>query len=136
VLELKEQFGTWQIPWGDLNRYQRLTGNVKETYDDAGPSLPVSYTAATWGCLPSFVSRVMPGTKKRYGYSGNSFICAVEFGPRIKAKSLLAGGVSKNPSSPHFDDQADMYSKGRFKDVLFYREDVLKQVEKRYRPGE
>ena len=136
VLELKEKFGTWQIPWGDINRYQRLTGNVKETYDDARPSLSVGFTAATWGCLPSFVSRVMPLTKKRYGYSGNSFICAVEFGQKIKAKSLLAGGVSKDPASPHFGDQADMYSKGRFKDVLFYREDVLKQAEKRYRPGE
>jgi acyl-homoserine lactone acylase PvdQ len=135
VMDLTERFGTWKMPWGDINRYQRLTGNIKETYDDAKPSLPVGFASATWGCLPSFVSRPMPGTKKRYGTNGNSFICAVEFGPRIKAKSLLAGGVNSIPSSPHFGDQAEMYTKGKFKDVLFYKEDVLKNAERTYIPG-
>ena len=74
--------------------------------------------------------------KKRYGYNGNSFICAVEFGKKVKAKSLLAGGQSGNPASKHFSDQAEMYTKGIFKDVLFYKEDVLKHVERQYRPGE
>jgi acyl-homoserine lactone acylase PvdQ len=78
----------------------------------------------------------MPGTKKRYGTNGNSFICAVEFGPRIKAKSLLAGGVNSLPSSPHFNDQGEMYTKGKFKDVLFYKEDVLKNAERTYLPGQ
>ena len=78
----------------------------------------------------------MEGTNKRYGFGGNSFICIVEFGPRIRAKSLLAGGVNNNPASPHFNDQAEMYSQGRFKEVLFYREDVEKQAEKTYRPGQ
>ena len=136
VMELREKFGKWQIPWGEINRYQRLTGNVREVFDDQKTSLPVGFTSATWGCLPSYVSRPMQGTKKRYGVSGNSFVCAVEFGPRIKAKSLLAGGVSKYPSSPHFADQAEMYAKGIFKDVLFYREDVLKYAERSYHPGE
>jgi acyl-homoserine lactone acylase PvdQ len=135
VMDLTERFGTWKMPWGEINRYQRLTGNIKETYDDAKPSLPVGFASATWGCLPSFVSRPMPGTKKRYGTNGNSFICAVEFGPRIKAKSLLAGGVNSIPASPHFNDQAEMYTKGKFKDVLFYKEDVLKNAERTYLPG-
>jgi acyl-homoserine lactone acylase PvdQ len=78
----------------------------------------------------------MQGTKLRYGNSGNSFICAIEFGKRIKAKSLLAGGESGDPSSKHFTDQAEMYTKGQFKEVLFYKEDVLKHVEKKYHPGE
>jgi len=136
IMDLTERLGTWKIPWGEINRYQRLTGNIKETYDDAKPSLPVGFASATWGCLPSYVSRPMPGTKKRYGTNGNSFICAVEFGPRIKAKSLLAGGVNSIPGSPHFGDQAEMYTKGKFKDVLFYREDVLKNAERTYIPGQ
>ena len=57
VMDLTERFGTWKIPWGEINRYQRLTGNVRETYDDAKPSLPVGFASATWGCLPSYVSR-------------------------------------------------------------------------------
>lgn len=135
VQDLTERFGTWKMPWGEINRYQRLTGNIKETYDDAKPSLPVGFASATWGCLPSYVSQPMPGTKKRYGTNGNSFICVVEFGPRIKAKSLLAGGVNSMPSSLHFGDQAEMYTKGKFKDVLFYKEDVLKNAERTYIPG-
>ena len=134
--ELKAQFGTWQVSWGSYNRYQRLTGDIREIYDDRKPSLPVAFTASTWGCLPAYVSRKMPGTLKRYGVSGNSFVCAVEFGPRIRARSVLAGGVSNDPTSRHFSDQAAMYTEGRFKEVLFYREDVLAASEKRYKPGE
>ncbi len=135
LLDLKERFGTWVMPWGEINRYQRLTGQIRETYDDAKPSLPVPFAASTWGSLPAFASRRMEGTKKRYGFGGNSFICVVEFGDRVRAKSLLAGGTSNDPASPHFGDQAEMYTKGLFKDVLFYREDVEKQAERSYHPG-
>jgi len=136
VNDLTGKFGKWQIAWGEINRYQRLTGNLTETFDDSKPSLPDGFAASTWGCIPSFVSRTYPGTKKRYGYNGNSFICAVEFGKRIKAKSLLTGGESGDPSSRHFGDQAEMYTRGRFKEVLFYKEDILQHVEKSYHPGE
>ncbi|WP_425476334.1 penicillin acylase family protein [Paraflavitalea speifideaquila] len=54
----------------------------------------------------------------------------------MKAKSLLAGGNSSDPNSPHFADQADRYTKGQFKDVLFYKADVLKHAEKTYHPGQ
>jgi acyl-homoserine-lactone acylase len=92
-------------------------------------------SSSTWGCLPSFESRSFPPTKKRYGISGNSFICAVEFGKKIQAKSLLTGGESGHPDSKHFTDQAAMYTRGQFKDVLFYKEDVLQHAEKTYHPG-
>jgi acyl-homoserine lactone acylase PvdQ len=136
ITDLEKKFGKWQMPWGEINRYQRLTGNTTETYDDTKTSIASGFTASTWGCLASFVSRTFPGTNKRYGVSGNSFICAIEFGKKVKAKSLLAGGVNGDPSSRHFTDQAEMYTKGKFKDVLFYKEDVLKHVERNYHPGE
>ena len=136
VNEIKNRFGKWQMPWGEVNRFQRRTGNLQQEYNDKEPSIPVAFTSATWGQLPSYNSRSYPSTNKRYGVSGNSFVCAVEFGKTIKAKSLLAGGVSGNPASKHFNDQAMMYAKGEFKDVLFYKEDVLKHVERRYHPGE
>ncbi|WP_431218001.1 penicillin acylase family protein [Puia sp. P3] len=135
VSELKKQYGTWKINWGDRCRYQRLTGKITETYDDARPSVAVGLVASSFGALPSYVSRVMPNTKKRYGYSGNSFIAAVEFGKKVKAKTIVTGGESSDPASPHFSDQATMYLFGVFKDVLFYKEDVLKNVEKKYQPG-
>jgi hypothetical protein len=135
VNELKSKFGTWQKPWGELNRFQRLTGEFQEKYDDTQASLPVGFASALWGSLPSYNSRYY-GTQNRYGLGGNSFVCAVEFGKKIKAKSLLAGGNSGNKNSKHFTDQALMYTQGKFKDVLFYKEDVLKNVERRYRVGE
>lgn len=133
--DMRGRFGKWDVSWGEINRYQRLTGRLSEIYDDEKPSTPARFAAATWGALPSYVSQTMIGSKKRYGYSGNSFICAVEFGEKVKAKSLLAGGNSNNPSSPHFGDQAAMYAGGKFKELLFYREDVLKYAEKTYKPG-
>ena len=136
INDLQDKFGKWQIPWGEINRFQRISSDINHKFDDKQPSVPVAFVSATWGMLPSYTSRPFPGTKKKYGVHGNSFICAVEFGKKIKAKSLLAGGQSGNEKSKHFFDQGEMYSKGIFKDVLFYKEDVLKHVEKTYHPGE
>ena len=136
VKQLKQKFGTWEIPWGDINRYQRISDELVQQFDDNKPSYPVPFASALWGMLPSYNSGPFPGTKKRYGYHGNSFVCAVEFGEKIKAKSLLAGGNSGDPNSKHFTDQLEMYTKGQFKDVLFYKEEVLKHAERTYHPGE
>jgi acyl-homoserine-lactone acylase len=136
IKELKTNFGKWQVAWGEINRFQRIANDIEYKFDDSKPSLPDGFASATWGMLPSYSSKAFPGTKKRYGYHGNSFICAVEFGKKLKAKSLLAGGESGDVNSKHFFDQGLMYCKGQFKDVLFYKEDVLKHVEKKYHPGE
>lgn len=136
VNELKTKFGTWQVAWGDLNRFQRITGDIQQQYADNQASTSVGFASALWGCIPSYNSKYYPNTKKRYGVGGNSFVCAVEFGPRIKAKSILAGGESGDPSSKHFNDQLTMYTKGQFKEVLFYKEDVVKNMERTYHPGE
>lgn len=136
VQELTERFGTWNIAWGYINRFQRISESIDNHFDDNEASYPVAYASATWGMLPSYNSRSFPGTAKRYGVHGNSFVCAVEFGKKIKAKSLLAGGVSGHKSSPHFFDQGQMFASGAFKDVLFYREDVEKHAERKYHPGE
>ncbi len=136
VLDLESRFGRWQLPWGEINRFQRLTGSLQPDYKDDKPSIPVGFASGTWGMLPSYTSRTFPGTNKRYGVHGNSFVCAVEFGTKVKAKALLAGGQSGDPASKHFKDQATLYSTGTFRDVLFYKEDVLKAVERQYHPGE
>lgn len=136
VNELENKYGRWQIPWGRINRFQRISSDIDNKFDDSRPSIPVGFVSSTWGMLPSYTSRTFPGTVKRYGVNGNSFICAVEFGKKIKAKSLLAGGQSGDEHSKHFFDQGLMYSKGIFKDVLFYKEDVMKHQERSYHPGE
>ena len=133
--ELTRDFGTWKVGWGDINRFQRLTGKIKETFDDQQPSLPVAFTSSHWGSLAAFGARTYPGTKKRYGSVGNSFVAVVEFGPRLKARSIVTGGQSSNPKSPHFMDQGKMYTEGKFKDVLFYPEDYRNGANRTYQPG-
>jgi len=132
---LQTRYGDWHIKWGDINRYQRPANGI---FDDNAPSIPVGQVSATFGELPSFVSRAGNNTKKRYGSSGNSFIAAVDFGPngKVTARSIMTGGQSTDPKSPHFTDQAEGYINGKFKDVLFYKADVLKHAEKTYHPGE
>ena len=134
--DLTRDFGTWKMPWGDINRFQRLTGRIEESYDDQKASLPVAFTSSAWGSLASFKAQAYPGTKKRYGTVGNSFVAVVDFGPRIVARSVVTGGQSSRPGLTHFTDQADLYCNGRFKEVRFYPEDVKAHAEKTYRPGE
>ncbi|MDH5346067.1 MAG: penicillin acylase family protein, partial [Gammaproteobacteria bacterium] len=135
VDELVASFGRWDIPWGEVNRFQRLSGDIDLGYDDDEPSLPVGMASAAWGALASFGASADENTKRIYGRSGNSFVAVVEFGDKVRAKSLLAGGQSGNPASPHFDDQAERYADAAFKDVAFYREDVEARAERTYHPG-
>jgi acyl-homoserine-lactone acylase len=132
--KLRRDFGRWQIPWGEINRYQRLTNDVVQPFDDAKPSLPVGFAPAQWGALASFDSSKPRSTRKIYGSEGNSFVAAVEFGPTIHAKAIMSGGESGDPASPHFNDQALMFSQGRFRDVLFSSEDVRAHAERSYHP--
>lgn len=135
IADLKTKFGSWKTPWGQINRYQRTTGELNEKFDDSKPSLPSGMASSTWGSVPAFEGTRFPNTKLRYGTRGNSFIAAIEFGEKVTAKSVLTGGEKNDPRSKHFTDQASMYLEGRFKDVLFYKEDVMKHVELTYHPG-
>ncbi|MEW6371703.1 MAG: penicillin acylase family protein [Pseudomonadota bacterium] len=134
--KLTRDFGAWQTPWGEINRFQRISGDIDQQYDDSKPSYPVAFTSAHWGSLASFGMVAKQKTRRIYGDRGNSFVAAVEFGPKVRAKSILAGGQSGNPASKHFADQAEMYSRGEFKDVLFYKEDIEKALERKYHPGQ
>lgn len=133
--KLTADFGTWKTPWGDINRFQRLTGDIVHPFTDAGPSLPVGFTSATWGSLASFGARPYKGSKKIYGTSGNSFVAVIEFGKTVRAKAVSAGGESGDPSSPHFNDQAKRYSAGDLREVYFYRSQLKGHTERTYQPG-
>ncbi len=134
--KLSADFGKWQTPWGDINRYQRLTSDIVQKFDDGAPSVPVGFTSARWGSLASFGARTYPGTKKMYGTSGNSFVAVVEFGDQVRAKAITAGGQSGSPASTHFGDQATRYSTGDLRDVYFHRAQLDGHVERQYRPGQ
>lgn len=136
VAKLESDFGTWNTPWGEINRFQRLSGDINHVFDDSQPSLPVGMASGLWGALAAYGQRGNVTTKRIYGTRGNSFVAAVEFGDKVRAKSLLAGGQSGDPTSPHFYDQAERYANHQFKDVPYYREDVEARAVRHYHPGE
>ncbi len=129
-------FGSWRTPWGEINRFQRLTGDIVHPFDDRKPSIPVGFTSGNWGSLASFGARPTRTTKKWYGTSGNSFVAVVEFGKTVRAKAVTAGGESGDPKSPHFNDQAERYSTGSLRDVYFYPAQLKGRTKRTYRPGE
>ncbi len=133
---LQKDFGDWKTAWGDINRFQRLTGDIVQPFNDAKESIPVGFTSAIWGSLASFGARPYAGSKKWYGTSGNSFVAIVEFGERVRAIAVTAGGESGSPASKHFNDQAERYARGDLREVYFYREQLQGHTERQYHPGE
>lgn len=131
---LVEDFGSWRVAWGQINRLQRNDGAIVQTFDDAKPSIAVPFTASQWGSLAAFGAKRYPGTKRYYGTLGNSFVAAVEFGPRVRARAVSVGGESSDPTSKHFTDQSERYAKGDLRPVYFYPEELEGHVERRYRP--
>ncbi|MFT6897686.1 MAG: acyl-homoserine-lactone acylase [Paraglaciecola sp.] len=134
--KLIADFGTVETTWGEINRFQRLTGDVVQPFDDGAPSIPVGFTSARWGSLAAFGQRTFNDTKRIYGTRGNSFVAVVEFGDKVKAKAITAGGQSGDPANPHFNDQAPLYAAGKLRDVYFYPQDIEKNAERKYHPGE
>ncbi len=135
VSRLDDDFGSWRTPWGEINRFQRLTGDPVQAFSDSAPSIPVGFTSGAWGSLASFGARRYPGTKRFYGTSGNSFVAVVEFGRRVRARAVTAGGESGDPASPHFNDQAERYATGALRDVYFYPAEISAHADRTYRPG-
>jgi acyl-homoserine-lactone acylase len=136
IAYLNRDFGRWQVPWGEINRFQRISPAIHPTYSDSAPSIPVPFAEARYGSLASIRSEPRAGTKRWYGDYGNSFVAVVEFGPRVRAVAVTAGGESGDPASPYFDDQAARYAAGELREVYFYPDALQGHIERKYRPGE
>ncbi|MEO8679995.1 MAG: penicillin acylase family protein [Vicinamibacterales bacterium] len=134
--KLAADFDKWNTPWGDVNRFQRVKNTIAPEFDDAAPSIPVMFASARWGSLASFGARAYKNTKKWYGSSGNSFIAAVEFGDKVRARAVTAGGESGQVGAKHFNDQAERYATGNLREVYFYPEQLTGHTEKTYHPGQ
>ena len=133
--KLAADFGSWKTPWGNINRFQRLTCDIVQPFTDAEPSIPVGFTSSRWGSLASFGARPYPGTKKWYGTSGNSFVSVIEFGDSVHAIAVTAGGESGHPASPHFNDEAERYATGNLRTVYFYPSQLAGHTQRSYTPG-
>ena len=134
--KIAADFGKWETPWGEINRFQRLTGDIVQPFNDDAPSIPVGFTSGNWGSLASFGAAPTSRTKKWYGTSGNSFVAVVEFGKdQVRARAVTAGGESGDPKSPHFNDEALRYSTGDLREVYFYPAQLKNHTQREYIPG-
>lgn len=134
--KLKADFGAWQTPWGHINRYQRITSDIKPHFDDSKFSIPIPFTSSRWGSLASFGARPYSNTKKWYGNSGNSFVSVIEFGPKVKAWAVKVGGNGNKLALPHFKDQESLYAMGNLRTVYYYKSQLKNHVDREYHPGE
>jgi penicillin amidase len=133
---LEAAFGTWRVPWGEVNRLQRVhSSGTQEQFSDARPSVPVPGAPSFTGTILTFGTREAPGQKRMYGTVGDTYVSVVEFGKRPEARSLLVLGESADPASPHYVDQAELYSTQRFKPAWFELGDIKKHVERKYQPA-
>jgi acyl-homoserine-lactone acylase len=136
VDRLNADFGDWQTPWGQINRFQRISAAIEPHFDDSLPSIAIPFTTSRWGSLAASWARPYPNTKKWYGTGGNSFVAIVDFGPKkIRAWAVRVGGESDHPSSPHFKDQATRYAQGNLRVVYYYRSQLKGHIERQYHPG-
>jgi acyl-homoserine-lactone acylase len=136
VARLQQEVGSWGVAGGEVNRFQRNDGAIDQVFDDAKPSTPVPFVSSRWGSLASFGAHRWPGTKRYYGTSGNSFVAVVEFGDKVRARAVTAGGESGHPDSPHFKDEAERYASGNLREVYYWPEQRRGHLERTYHPGE
>ena len=133
---LEHDFGSWRVAWGKVNRFQRISAAIEGVFDDHKPSIPIGFTSNRWGSLASFGAAQKPGTTRWYGTNGNSFVAVVEFRrDGVRARAVTAGGESGNPTSPHFDDEAQRYASGNLRDVYFYPAQLKGHTQRLYYPG-
>ncbi len=124
VERLESGWGTWEVPWGEINRIQRPDAAGELPFSDTLPSLPVAGAPGWLGSVFVFHAEPADDGKRRYGVHGNSFVKVIEFTPDVRARSVFVFGQSGDPASPHYFDQATLYSEQRFKPAWFHASDV------------
>ncbi len=134
VAKLERDFNDWHVPWGEINRLQRIHTSGEEPFSDLKPSYPVMGGPGAAGMIFTYNARAEKGQARRFGISGNSFVAVVEFGAQVKARSILVFGQSADPKSPHHLDQAELYAEGKFKPVRFSPAEIKANLERAYQP--
>jgi len=128
---LRETWGGLDVRWGEINRLQRPLSNDPSAFSDSLPSLPIAGAPGFFGSVFTFQTEPLGSVGRRYGIHGNTFVKVIEFGPRVRGRSVLVFGQSGDPASPHYFDQAPLYAERSFKPAWITREEVDANAERR-----
>jgi acyl-homoserine-lactone acylase len=141
--KLKSLHGDWKVAWGKVTRIQRVPNASSvdaagAMFRDQKASLPLVGAPGPMGvAFTLYYSPSIPLRKQRFGVVGGSFMGVYEFVPgRVKSSTVLQYGDSGDPKSPHYFDQAKLYSDHKFKPAWFYKDEVDAHTQVKYHPGE
>ncbi|MEM7100520.1 MAG: penicillin acylase family protein [Pseudomonadota bacterium] len=130
VTYMDQVYGSWQVPWGEVNRLQRAHTSGSKGFDDDAESLPIAGGPGNpFGTIFNFYARPQPGQQKMYGVAGHSFVGLVEFGEQLKSKSILVFGANSNPDSANYFDQSRLFAQRKYKQAWFSRQEVSQDTQ-------
>ena len=90
---------------------------------------------ASRGARSTGFSESRPSAVSRSRTSGQSFAFVVAFGSKLRAVSVHVFGQRSDPHSPHYFDQAPLFSEGKLKPVWTTLEDIRADAARVYHPG-
>ncbi len=129
--KVQSLYGSWKHPWGEAHRLQRVADQRDTPHAGVGLNsffehLPCPGAPGPLGIICTVYSTPEMAVirPQRFALVGASYMSVVEFGPTIKANSITPLGTSGRRSSPHFFDQARLYSKKQMKPAWYYASEV------------
>jgi acyl-homoserine-lactone acylase len=122
--EVARRYGRVDPAWGEVHRIRK--GDV---------DLPVSGGSGWMGCFRVLEFRD-EADGRRAANSGDSWVFAVEFGDAPRAFTVVAYSGSDVAGSPHYNDQAALFSANRLKPAAFTQAEIQADLVRSYRPCE
>jgi acyl-homoserine-lactone acylase len=115
------KYGSLAVPWGDVYRARRdsLDLPANGAFSDLGVFRNVGYRSAA---------------NDRYVVAGgDSYVAVMEFGPTVRAASVIGYGNASRAGSPHRTDQLGLFAGQRLKPVWRSRADIERNLGRRLR---